>query len=232
MDTVHDIHVIIVAGGSGRRFGAGMPKQYCDLDGKPILCHTVDRMREALPHSHIVTVVSDDMVSFWRDLAAANGCNPGDIVTGGDTRWQSVKNAVESLALGDDEDIVLVHDGARPLVDVETVQKVVDAVNHGVSVVPVVPVTDSLRLLTGEGGSIPVERASYRAVVTPQGFKLGDLRRAYRLPYETSFTDDASVMAAAGMPGTVLVESLPSNIKITNPGDIALASWYIRDLNK
>lgn len=222
-----EIYVIIVAGGTGSRFGAAMPKQYCELLGKPILCHTVRRMREATGGANILTVVSPEMRDFWIELAPKNGVDPGQVVDGGKTRWESVKNAVETLGDAPDDAIVLVHDGVRPLVDDETVSRVIDSVVAGVSVVPVVPVTDSLRKIGHEGESSPVDRSEYRAVVTPQGFTLGSLRRAYKLPYDPAFTDDASVMSAAGMPSTVLVDSNTSNIKITNPGDIALAAYYL-----
>ena len=220
------IYIIVVAAGSGSRFGTDMPKQYCMLDSKPVLCHTIDRLLKAVPSATIITVVSADMADYWSELATMYRTTTGIIVAGGNTRWESVKNA---LAVIDDQEdtTVLVHDGARPLVDCETVINVIGAVRQGCSAVPVIPVTDSLRHVTADGHSQAVDRSEYRAVVTPQGFRLGDLTQAYRLPYSSSFTDDASVMSAAGFTDTVLVTSQPSNIKITNPGDLALASWYL-----
>lgn len=220
------IYIIVVAAGSGSRFGSDMPKQYCMLDSKPVLCHTIDRLLKAVPSAIIITVVSADMADYWSRLATMYGTTTGIIVAGGSSRWESVRNALAAIDDYDDT-IVLVHDGARPLVDRETVINVIDAVRHGSSAVPVVPVTDSLRHITPDGYSQAVNRSEYRAVVTPQGFRLGDLTQAYRLPYSSSFTDDASVMSAAGFTDTVLVTSQPSNIKITNPGDLALASWYL-----
>lgn len=221
------VYIIVVAGGSGRRFGTAMPKQYCRLGTMPVLCHTLTRLRHAVPGARIITVVSPDMRDFWLDMAKEHGIDPGMVTDGGTTRWESVKNAIDTLGDAPGDAIVLVHDGARPLVDADTVTGVIDAIAPGRSAVPVVPVTDSLRLVTADGTSRAVSRTDYRAVVTPQGFVLADLRRAYELPYDETFTDDASVMAAAGMTDTTLVESLPSNIKITNRGDLALASWYI-----
>ena len=225
----NNIYIIVVAGGSGSRFGAKLPKQYCDLNGKPVLCHTIEHLLSALPRAKVITVVSESMLPLWQELAAKHNCHSGHIVAGGSTRWESVKNALDSISEINDNDIVLVHDGARPLVDSKTVTDVVKACDYGCSVVPVIPVTDSLRLLDYNGNSKPVNRSDYRAVVTPQGFMLKDLRQAYNLPYNESFTDDASVMTAAGYQSTTLVGSLPINIKITNPGDLAIAAWYLNN---
>lgn len=223
------IFVIIVAAGSGSRFGAGVPKQFCMLEGRPVLCHAIDRVRRALPSAGIITVISDAMTGFWDELAAADGISKPRVVAGGRTRWESVKNALAAIDCTDPGAIVLVHDAARPLLDEATARAVVGAVAPEVSAVPVVPVTDSLRYVNSEGVSVAVDRADFRAVVTPQGFRLADLRRAYALPYSPAFTDDASVMAAAGMPETTLVDATPALLKITHPGDIALAAWYLNN---
>lgn len=224
-------HIVIVAGGSGSRFGASLPKQYCMLAGKPVLCHTIINLLKAAPHAHIVTVVSNDMVSYWQDLAETHSCPTGEIVTGGSTRWESVKHAIAhiySTCQGNGDDKILVHDGARPIIDPATVTAVLRAIKPGTSAVPVTEVTNSLRLIDiTDGTSHAVDRSLYRSVVTPQGFMLEDLAQAYNLPYTPTFTDDASVMAAAGMPHTTLIDSPASNIKITNPGDMALAQWYL-----
>lgn len=221
------IYVIIVAGGSGSRFGAERPKQFCTLAGRPVLCHAVERVRRAIPSARIVTVINESMIPLWLDLARADGMEIPPVVAGGRSRWESVRNALDSIDCDDPEAIVLVHDAARPLLDAATAAAVVGAVAPGLSAVPVLPVSDSLRYVNAEGVSIAVDRTDFRAVVTPQGFMLDDLRRAYALPYRSDFTDDASVMAAAGMPEAVLVDATPALLKITHPGDLAVAGWYI-----
>ena len=221
------IYIIVVAAGTGSRFGADLPKQFCLLDSKPVLCHTIERLLAAVPEARIITVVSAAMREYWEELAARQGTPTGLIVEGGATRWESVKNALASIKDASKGDIVLVHDGARPVVDAGTVRRVIGATGNGRSAVPVMAVTDSLRLVDADGSSTAVDRSRYRAVSTPQGFMLADLVKAYRAPYTPALTDDASVMAAAGFSDTVLVDSLPSNIKITHPGDLALASWYL-----
>lgn len=225
MDT--PVYVIIVAAGSGSRFGATCPKQYAMLNGQPVLVHTITRFKHALPHCHIITVVSHDMLGHWLETAASYPGAHTTVVTGGATRWESVRNALELVPAGAR---VLVHDGARPLVDTATIVNVARGCRPGTSVIPVYPVSDSLRLLN-PGGSQAVDRASYRAVATPQGFMSSDLKDAYLQPYDTTFTDDASVMEARGYTDTLLINTPASNIKITHPGDLALAAWYMQQEN-
>lgn len=123
---------------------------------------------------------------------------------------------------------VLVHDGARPLVDEETIRAVIRASVNTDGAVPVIPVTDSLRKIGEDGvSSEPVDRSSYRAVQTPQGSRLWRLRQAYEMPYDESFTDDASVLAAAGFSNIVLVKGSVRNIKITTPEDLKIAACLI-----
>lgn len=226
-DGMKNIYVVIVAAGVGTRFGGDLPKQFCMLAGRPVLFHTVDSFRRALPQARIIAVVSDSMVGYWDDLCMRHGYESPDVVIGGASRWESVKNALDSIADDTDDAAVLVHDGARPLVSAGVISRVAAGIGTAASVIPVTGVTDSLRFLSADGSSTAVPRSEYRAVQTPQGFLLKHLKQAYALPYSTAFTDDASVMGAAGMTGAMLVDGSPENIKITNPGDIALASFYL-----
>lgn len=217
------IYLVIVAAGVGSRYGSTLPKQFCMLGGRPVLCHAITKAREALPEAHIITVISREMEPLWIEMARVDGIEPPPIVHGGATRWESVKNALHSIECNDPGAIVLIHDAARPLLDSTTARAVVEEVEAGASSIPVLAVSDSLRFVSDDGTSVPVDRSQYRAVVTPQGFMLADLRRAYELPFSPAFTDDASVMAAAGMTRANLVNASPALIKITNPGDIARA---------
>jgi 2-C-methyl-D-erythritol 4-phosphate cytidylyltransferase len=119
---------------------------------------------------------------------------------------------------------VLIHDGARPLIDTATAKRVAGAAFNTDGAIPTIDVSDSLRKLGDDGvSSEAVDRSQYQAVQTPQGFSLWRLRQAYSLPYQKTFTDDASVMAEAGFDNIFLVKGNPDNIKITNPRDIAIA---------
>jgi len=207
---------IIVAAGTGSRFGGDLPKQFCLLGGRPVLHHSIERMRAGAPGSVTAVVLSGRMAGRV-ELPA--GCI---VVEGGATRWESVRNAIEATS-GIDADVITVHDAARPLVPREVVGRVIDACSAHDGAIPVVPLADSLRHVT-DGA---VDRSLYRAVQTPQGFRAALLRRAYELPYRAEFTDDASVMSAAGFADIALVDGAPSGFKITLPLDLEIARLYL-----
>lgn len=222
------LYNIIVAAGSGSRFGQDLPKQYCDLRGRPVLMHTIERMRKAMSHADFVLVINEVCQNLWDDLCDRYDFVSPTIVYGGTTRWQSVKNAIN--AIPGDADVVMVHDGARPLVNATMIERIVQALSQdGVDgVIPVVPVIDSLRMIEPGGASIAVDRAKFKSVQTPQAFDASKLRQAYSLPYNDTFTDDASVMAAAGYDKIKLVEGDAHNIKITLPDDLKIAEIYMK----
>lgn len=231
-----NIRVIVVAAGSGRRFGGEVPKQFCLLGGRPVLMHTIEAFAEAVPQAQISVVLSADMVDRWREMCQKYDFKvPHSVVEGGATRWESVKHGVEAMVDENPGATVLIHDGARPLVDEKTIKRVIGAAVNTDGALPAVTVTDSLRRVSADGsmmGSEAVDRSDFRAVQTPQGFKLWRLREAYRQPYQKEFTDDASVMAAAGFDNIVLVEGSPRNIKITNPDDLAIAEVLLKEKRK
>ncbi len=217
------ITIIVVAAGSGSRYGSSLPKQFCLLEGRPVLMHTLDALRSACPEARIIVVLSPSMTAYWRGLCSEYGFASPEICPGGDTRWHSVRNAVGMCSANG---IILVHDGARPLVDGLTVHRVIGCVRATGAAIPAVAVTDSLRMYDGDG-SHAVDRSRYCAVQTPQGFDAALLKDAYGRPYSSAFTDDASVVEAAGHTIS-LVDGAPSNIKITNPGDIDIAALLMR----
>lgn len=224
------IAVVIVAAGSGSRFGGNLPKQFCLLAGKPVLMHTVERFRKALPHASVTLVVSANMLDFWSGLCAEYGFESPHVVSGGATRTQSVRNAVASIVSGREcPDVIMVHDGARPLVPEACILGVVEAMSDGSAdgAIPAVPVTDSLRLLGPDGTSDAVDRARYRAVQTPQAFRGHKFASAVMQAGSESFSDDASLMEHAGCGRFVLTAGSPDNIKITNPADLAIAETIL-----
>lgn len=218
------IYVIIVAAGSGSRFGADMPKQYCDLAGRPVLMHTIDAMRDALPGAEITVVISKAMAPLWQELCDRHGFDSPMTIYGGKTRWESVGNALRALGLSAGADgIAAVHDGARPLAGRDMTRRVIEAALDHDGAIPAIAVTDSLRVIMDDGSSRAVDRSLYRAVQTPQAFDAGALAEAYSLPYRDDFTDDASVMTAAGYIDISIVDGDGRNIKITHPDDIKIA---------
>ncbi len=220
-----DTYIIIVAAGSGSRFGAEIPKQFCLLAGIPVVIHAISRLRNAIPDAKLIIVISKDEKDRWDNICNSYQIESPIVAFGGETRWESVKNGLAAIpADAKPNSVVLIHDGARPLVDTATVKRVCGATINTDGAIPAIAVNDSLRKLGKDGiSSEPVDRGDFRAVQTPQGFKLWSLREAYSLPYEKNFTDDASVMAAAGFENIFLVQGSPNNIKITNPRDLAIA---------
>ena len=219
---------IIVAGGSGTRFGAEVPKQFLELCGKPILMRSIESFEQALDdveHDIVVTLPADQFV-LWQELCERYAfAVPHRVVSGGETRWHSVKNALDTLGNGKGIDVIAVHDGVRPLASVELIRRLLDTARCDGSAIPVVPLNDSVRQLQGET-SHALDRSSLRAVQTPQAFDARLLLDAYRQPYDKTFTDDASVVERMGR-AVALVEGEPANLKITRPMDMALAEFLL-----
>lgn len=213
-------YAIIVAGGTGSRMGSALPKQFLHIAGRPILMHTLETFHTYNPNLVLVVVMHPDFTSYWTDLVRTAGfLVPHHLVAGGEERFHSVKNGLDFI--GNKAGVVGIHDAVRPLVSAETLRKCFsEASAHG-SAVPVVAVTDSLRVLEN-GKNAAVDRAKYRIVQTPQCFRIAELREAFRQDYQKSFTDDASVWEHAGM-AIHLVEGNRDNIKITTPEDLRMA---------
>ena len=219
---------IIVAGGSGTRFGAEVPKQFLVLGGKPILMRTIAAFEEALSgvdHELVVTLPADQF-GLWHELCDQYALAVHHrVVAGGKTRWHSVKNALDSIDDSACTDVIAVHDGVRPLASIDLIERVLDAARRNGAAIPVVMLNDSVRQVVGET-SRALDRASLRAVQTPQAFGARVLLDAYSQPFEPTFTDDASVVERNGHKVT-LVEGDPKNLKITRPMDLTLAEYLL-----
>lgn len=220
------VHVVVVAAGKGSRFGGDLPKQFSLLGDRPVLMHTVIRLARSMPAAHITIVLSEAYVTYWERMCEIYGFVSPRVVVGGETRWESVRNAVNSLGAAPD-DIIMVHDGVRPMVETKMMHRILDAMKDATSVIPVVPLTDSLRELDGDTGSHAIDRSQLVAVQTPQAFRAENLLEAYKLDYRPDFTDDASVYEAAGYGSPTLVDGSSTNIKITRPRDIDIAALFM-----
>lgn len=215
--------VIIVAGGSGRRMGGALPKQFMMLDNEPILARSINRMHEALPAAEIVVVLPEEHVELWKNIAARFDVARHKIAIGGKERFHSVKNGL--AALSDEVSIVGIHDAVRPLASKKLIIKLFLEAENSTAVIPVVAPIDSYRIVEGDNSRI-IDRSALRMVQTPQVFQTEALRKAYEQPFSATFTDDASVMEAAGHKVT-LVEGERENIKITTPSDMLIAEAII-----
>lgn len=218
--------VVIVAGGSGRRMGAALPKQFLLLEGLPVLAHTIRNFAKALPGAPIVVVLPGDRVDFWHDYAARFEVPRHKVVAGGKERFHSVRNGIEALPM--DTEWIAVQDGVRPLGSVELIRRTVLTAQQTGSAVPVVAATDSYRRVLDDGRSEVVDRTPLRQVQTPQVFRAGDLRYAYEQPFDPAFTDDATMVERTGVRIT-LCEGERTNLKITTREDLVTAAAILED---
>lgn len=219
-------YVIIVAGGRGLRMGGDVPKQFLCVGGRPVLMHTIDAFRRAIPDIAVVLVLPADQQEYWHRLCEQYGYEaPVSVARGGETRFHSVSNGL-ALIPDDAEGVVGVHDGVRPFVSAEVIRRCYELAEVQGAVVPVVPVVETLRQVAADGGSRTVDRAAYRLVQTPQTFRLSLLKRAYRQAYVPAFTDDASVVEAMGCEIS-LAEGNAENVKITTPADLRFAEGLL-----
>ena len=218
---------IIVAGGSGTRFGAEVPKQFLELGGRPILMRTIEAFGENRDSSFdVIVTLPLGQMALWQQLCREYSFEvPHRVVAGGETRWHSVKNALDSIGDITDVDVIAVHDGVRPLAGPDLIDRVLEAARRDCAAIPVVMLNDSVRQVDGNA-SHALDRSTLRAVQTPQAFDARLLVDAYSLPFETTFTDDASVVERYGH-GVTLVEGDPMNLKITRPMDLALAEYLL-----
>ena len=215
--------VIIVAGGSGRRMGGALPKQFMMLDNEPILARSINRIHEALPAAEIVVVLPEEHVELWKNIAARFDVARHKIALGGKERFHSVKNGLAALSEG--IRTIAIHDAVRPLASKKLIIKLLLAAEKSMAVIPAVAPIDSYRIVEGDDSRI-IDRSALRMVQTPQVFHAEALRAAYEQPFSSTFTDDASVMEAAGHKVT-LVEGERENIKITTPSDMLIAEAII-----
>lgn len=220
--------VIIPAGGTGSRMGSELPKQMLDLLGKPVLRRTVELFMDQPFKVGIIISINPSIKDMWLEYIRKNNFVFKHIlINGGLTRFHSVKKAMKYLP---DGALAAVHDGVRPLLKREEVAAVYDIAENYPAVVPVLPVTDSMRVLQGVNagdGSLyaesrTVDRSMYRLVQTPQIFHTEVLKKAYGAAYDPEFTDDASVVEKSGVP-LHFCSGSRFNIKLTTPEDMSLA---------
>jgi 2-C-methyl-D-erythritol 4-phosphate cytidylyltransferase len=205
---------------------AALPKQFLLLGGEPVLAHTINTFREAMPTADIVVVLPEEHIPLWRNLAARFDVAVHRCVAGGKERFHSVKQGIAALA--EDVEYVAIHDGVRSLVSKRLIiRALLDAEQHGATI-PAITVSDSYRRVESDGSSTIVPRSELRIVQTPQTFSASLLRRAYEQPFSENFTDDASVVEALGAKIT-LVDGERRNIKLTTPEDMAIAERLLEE---
>ncbi len=220
--------VIIVAGGKGSRMESEIPKQFLRLNNQPILMHTISLFYHYDKAIQIIIILPKAYIEYWDELCETNHFDiPHRVAVGGKTRFHSVKNGLNLL---DSNGYIAVHDGVRPLVSMETINRCFYAAIDYNCVIPVINVTETVRMVD-KNGSRPVDRSKLKIVQTPQVFSAAILQKAYKQTYNPTFTDDANVVETYGEEVT-LVNGNRENVKITNPADLQIAENLLQNHQK
>ncbi|OYU96127.1 MAG: 2-C-methyl-D-erythritol 4-phosphate cytidylyltransferase [Bacteroidetes bacterium B1(2017)] len=219
-------YALIVAGGKGLRMGSEMPKQFINLNGTPVLMHTL-RAFAVIENINLILVLPQDQVGFWETLCNSMESVPNhQIVVGGPTRFHSVSNGL--MAIPEPNSLVAIHDGVRPMISKEIIENGFETAQLKGNSVVVVPLKDSLRkqeLLENHS----VNRANYYLVQTPQTFQTNILLKAYQNASHDNFTDDASVIEEVLGDKINMITGSYQNIKITTPEDLLVAEVFLRN---
>lgn len=212
-------YAVLVAGGSGSRMKSELPKQFILLKNKPLLVYTIESFIQADADINIILVLPELHLETGKEIIAQYFYGKDIIITsGGATRFHSVKNGLMQIQ---EEGIVLVHDAVRSLVAVDLIQRSLQEVLIKKAIIPAISSKDSVRLVDGEKNK-SISRDNVMLVQTPQTFFSHDLKKAFEAEYNASFTDEASVMEAAGFQIHIIAGD-ENNIKITHPIDLIIA---------
>lgn len=203
---------------------SAIPKQFIELQGKPILMHTLQKFFDALPAAILIVVLAKEYEDTWKTLCKQHQFSiVHTLTTGGATRYESVKNGLELVP---DAAVVGIHDAARPLVSTATIVKAFEEAELMGNASPAIPLTDSIRRVKGKENTA-VDRNQYTIVQTPQCFQSHLIKKAFLKPYQTDFTDDATVLEAFGEK-IHLIEGNRENIKITTSQDLIIAEALLK----
>ncbi len=218
-------YAIIVAGGSGSRMQSEVPKQFLLLNGKPVLMHTMEAFHNSGVQPQIILVLHADFQVYWERLCTAHNFTvPHQLVSGGETRFHSVKNGLDTIPDNADA-IIAIQDAVRPLTNTQIIsESYKHAAKHG-NAITAVKSRDSVRQLK-DNSSVGLLRDEIYLIQTPQTFQSSQIKKAYLQPYSAKFTDDASVVEETGVK-IHLVEGSYRNIKITFPEDLAIAEMLL-----
>lgn len=212
-------NVLIMAGGSGQRMNAGIPKQFLLLGHIPVLMHTIHVFHAFDSNINIVLVLPENQIQIWNDLCKKHTFTiKHQITTGADTRFGSVSNG---LKLIHGKGVLAIHDGVRPLVNHSTLKRCFELAEEKGNAIPVMPLVESVRSIKDKTSKAE-NRERFVSVQTPQVFDVELIKKAYKQEYESAFTDDASVLEKMGI-AIHLTEGNTENIKITRPVDLIVA---------
>jgi len=218
-------YAVIVAGGSGMRMGTLVPKQFLELQGKPLLWHTLSVFLDAFSDMEIILVLPETYLQTGREIIGITK-DPGRIriTAGGETRFQSVKKGLDLI---DQHSIVFVHDGVRCLLSTDLITRCYNSAIEKGNAIPAISAVDTVRIETVAGNSL-INREKVRLIQTPQTFFSDIIKSAFEQDYRESFTDEASVVEQLGVK-IHLIEGETTNIKITRPIDILIAEKILEE---
>ncbi|WP_316803214.1 2-C-methyl-D-erythritol 4-phosphate cytidylyltransferase [Pedobacter nototheniae] len=217
-------YAVIVAGGSGSRMQTEIPKQFLLLQNLPVLMHTIIAFSQSDYNPKILVVLNKDQHPYWAKLCTDfNFKTKHQVIAGGNERFYSVKNAIDSI---DGEGFVAIHDAVRPLCTKQLIDRCFEEAEKVGNIIAALPSNDSVRILK-DGKTSAVKRDEVYLVQTPQTFNLETLKTAYKQDYNLAFTDDASVVEAAGY-AINIAEGERNNIKITYPTDLDFAEMVLQ----
>lgn len=218
---------IIVAAGSGKRFGGDKPKQFLEFAGKTVLAHTLKRFENCAAIDEIILVLSVDEINNHKFRFS----KLKSIVAGGATRAESVLNGLQKIT-AETAEVVAVHDGARPLVTAEEISRTIEKAKESGAACLVAPVTDTIKQISGDKIEKTIDRATLRRALTPQCFQFEILQKAFRQikNFDAAMTDESFLVEQLGVTVSV-VEGSPANIKITVPEDLILAEALYRQFH-
>lgn len=219
---------LVVAAGRGSRMGGTTPKQWLDLAGRPVLRHSLETLAAHASIDAVRAVIHPDDRALFE--AAAAGLAVGNPIVGGRTRQESVRLGLEAI-VADAPDLVLIHDGARPFVDGQIIDRVISALHRHSGAIPAQPVHDTLKRAEAGLVTATVERAGLWRAQTPQGFRFPAILAAHRAAAGEELTDDAAVAERAGL-AVAVVAGAEENVKITTADDLRRAAERLMDLNE
>jgi 2-C-methyl-D-erythritol 4-phosphate cytidylyltransferase len=221
-------YALIVAGGKGERFGGDRPKQFQDLGGTPLLVHTLQAFQDAMEWDELLLVLHPTMMADWERILEEYPLSMVPrTIAGGEERFHSVRNGVREIPEKEGS-LVAVHDAVRPLVRPERIRNLMEEAELFGTAVPTVPLKESIRQVEGDGTNEAVDRSHYRVVQTPQCFRSNSLKAAMERPFNSEYTDEATVIEAHGE-AIHLSEGDVENIKVTTPLDLRIAEGILKD---
>ena len=228
---MNEVATIIPAGGSGKRYGGKVPKQYLELEGVPVIIRTMMNFQRCEDVSIIIVAVAKEQITLIKDLINEyNITKVKNIVLGGTERIYSINNALRAKAI-DNCDIVLVHDAVRPFPGRKLITEIIKNAEEYGAAIPGLPPSETIKSADEDDYvKNTIDRSELRNIQTPQGFKLPIIKEAYRNATDNNLfgTDDASLVEHTGKK-VKIIPGNRQNIKITTPFDMTIAKEILKN---